>query len=292
MTQGLILKYLSDTCSAEEKAQVQTWLEGDKVRSVELLRMQKIWQGLKGISSHQVYSESEEWNEFLAILDERAKVENEKRQEPVQKHTAITKPPSSFESVKEIEKNSPKPAAIQEPFNSPILKASKPQTDSKNIIYGIATLLGMGFIILLLWKFINNPEIKGATELTQEVREIETEEIDKTLETESLEYEFDPQKTSSTINSATQDDQYDNTAIIGTSSVLISLESLLDWMMENSDWKVISSPGMPLDANHKVNVDLSSGYLNVLEQLATQINLEYKEGGCPGCVEIRRMKAQ
>ncbi|MEE9374334.1 MAG: FecR family protein [Saprospiraceae bacterium] len=72
---------------------------------------------------------------------------------------------------------------------------------------------------------------------------------------------------------------------------VVRLDQLLDWLMEESDWKVISSPSMPIDGAHEVTVNLSSSYEKVLESLKQKIDISYSQAKCSGCYLIKKMKA-
>ena len=71
----------------------------------------------------------------------------------------------------------------------------------------------------------------------------------------------------------------------------ITLLKLLDFIMENSDWKVISIPSMLIDEDHEIIVNLDQPYLDLLESLDSKIDIEYNKAPCEGCYEITRMKA-
>ena len=87
----------------------------------------------------------------------------------------------------------------------------------------------------------------------------------------------------------TPSEEIDEPEIQGTE---ITLGKLLDWLMETSGWKVTSKPSMPLADSHKVTVDLDQGYLNVMEQLKSQIYFEYSKASCNGCYVIKTMQVQ
>jgi len=71
----------------------------------------------------------------------------------------------------------------------------------------------------------------------------------------------------------------------------IRLDKLLDWLMEKSDWKIVSTPSMPFDRSYVVNMDLSQSYEDVLKDLDQRIDMIYESGPCSGCFLIKKMKA-
>ena len=72
---------------------------------------------------------------------------------------------------------------------------------------------------------------------------------------------------------------------------LLSLHRILDWLMENSDWKVISAPGMPID-NHEISIQLDRDYEEVLSELDQKIEIDFEKAPCDGCYIVNSMKAK
>lgn len=75
------------------------------------------------------------------------------------------------------------------------------------------------------------------------------------------------------------------------SGEVVRLDRLLDWLMEESDWKVTSAPSMPIDRDHEVAINLDQSYDNVLASLKEKIDIEYRSAACSGCYLITKMKA-
>ena len=76
-----------------------------------------------------------------------------------------------------------------------------------------------------------------------------------------------------------------------TQGEVIRLDRLLDWLMEESDWKVVSSSSMPIDNDHEITVNLEQSYDQVLSMLGDIIDIEYEAADCTGCYLIKKMKA-
>lgn len=73
---------------------------------------------------------------------------------------------------------------------------------------------------------------------------------------------------------------------------LFSLNRILDWLMENSDWRVISAPGMPIDQGYEISVDLEQNYVKVLGELREKIDITFDKAPCDGCYVVKSMKAK
>ena len=63
---------------------------------------------------------------------------------------------------------------------------------------------------------------------------------------------------------------------------------VLDYLMEQSDWKVISGADIEFDPTGVVNVDLSKSYEEILEDLAERADFHYVDRDCDGCYEVRK----
>ena len=63
---------------------------------------------------------------------------------------------------------------------------------------------------------------------------------------------------------------------------------VLDYLMKESNWKVISGSEIEFDAKGIVNVDLDKPYEEILEDLRERADFEYIERDCEGCYEVRR----
>ncbi len=65
---------------------------------------------------------------------------------------------------------------------------------------------------------------------------------------------------------------------------------VLDYLMEQSGWKVISSPYTDFVENGIVTIDLDQPYEDVLKDLAERADFEYEKLTCEGCYIIRKFK--
>jgi len=63
---------------------------------------------------------------------------------------------------------------------------------------------------------------------------------------------------------------------------------VLDHLMKESDWRVISGSEIEFDPQGIVNVDLDKSYEEVLEDLAQRAGFDFVERDCDGCYEVRR----
>ena len=63
---------------------------------------------------------------------------------------------------------------------------------------------------------------------------------------------------------------------------------ILDYLMKESNWKVISGSEIEFDAEGIVNVDLDKPYEEILEDLRDRTNFEYVKRDCDGCYEVRK----
>ena len=65
---------------------------------------------------------------------------------------------------------------------------------------------------------------------------------------------------------------------------------VLDYLMANSSWKVISSPNMPFDESGVVKIDLDKNLIEILEDLRDRSDFDYIELNCDNCYQITRFK--
>lgn len=63
---------------------------------------------------------------------------------------------------------------------------------------------------------------------------------------------------------------------------------VLDYLMANSAWKVISSPNMPFDEEGVVKIDLEKPIQNILEDLKSRADFDYVPMDCDSCYRITR----
>jgi len=63
---------------------------------------------------------------------------------------------------------------------------------------------------------------------------------------------------------------------------------VLDYLMKESDWKVISGSEIEFEGAGIVNVDLDKPYEEILEDLADRTDFEYIKRDCEGCYEVRK----
>lgn len=61
---------------------------------------------------------------------------------------------------------------------------------------------------------------------------------------------------------------------------------VLDYLMKESDWKVISGSEIEFDADGMVNIDLSKSYDEILEDLSERAGFVYVPRDCEGCYEV------
>ena len=65
---------------------------------------------------------------------------------------------------------------------------------------------------------------------------------------------------------------------------------VLDYLMANSSWKVISSPNMPFDEKGVVKIDLDKDLDEILNDLRDRADFEYIELDCDNCYQITRFE--
>ncbi len=65
---------------------------------------------------------------------------------------------------------------------------------------------------------------------------------------------------------------------------------VLDYLMANSNWKVISSPNMPFDEIGMVKVDLKKDLDQILEDLRERAQFNYVELSCDNCYRITQFE--
>jgi len=66
---------------------------------------------------------------------------------------------------------------------------------------------------------------------------------------------------------------------------------VLDYLMEQSDWKVISGSEIEFNPEGVVNIDLSKSYEEILEDLSERADFQYIDRDCDGCYEVRKFLA-
>jgi len=66
---------------------------------------------------------------------------------------------------------------------------------------------------------------------------------------------------------------------------------VLDYLMEESDWKVISGAGIEFNPKGVVNIDLSKSYEEILADLSERADFQYIDRDCDGCYEVRKFLA-
>ena len=63
---------------------------------------------------------------------------------------------------------------------------------------------------------------------------------------------------------------------------------VLDYLMEQSDWRVTSGSEIPFNPEGIVNIDLSKSYEEILEDLAERADFQYIDRDCDGCYEVTK----
>ena len=63
---------------------------------------------------------------------------------------------------------------------------------------------------------------------------------------------------------------------------------VLDYLMKESNWKVISGSEIEFESDGIINVDLDKPYEEILEDLRERSNFEYIKRDCEGCYEVRK----
>jgi len=63
---------------------------------------------------------------------------------------------------------------------------------------------------------------------------------------------------------------------------------VLDYLMANSAWKVISSPNMPFDEKGVVKIDLDKDLDEILNDLRDRADFDFIELDCESCYQITR----
>ena len=67
---------------------------------------------------------------------------------------------------------------------------------------------------------------------------------------------------------------------------------ILDYIMEESDWRVTSAPYSEFDAESVVEINLEQPYEDILRDLKTQADFDYIPLDCDGCFKITRFLAK
>jgi ferric-dicitrate binding protein FerR (iron transport regulator) len=67
---------------------------------------------------------------------------------------------------------------------------------------------------------------------------------------------------------------------------------VLDFLMETSGWKVISSPYTEFDGEDMILIDLDQPYEEILEDLVKRADFSYKKLTCDGCYIVDRFQGQ
>jgi len=65
---------------------------------------------------------------------------------------------------------------------------------------------------------------------------------------------------------------------------------VLDYLMANSAWKVISSPNMPFDEKGMVKIDLEKDLDQILQDLRARAQFDYVEMNCDNCYRITQFE--
>lgn len=89
---------------------------------------------------------------------------------------------------------------------------------------------------------------------------------------------------------------YDGTAFVDMNLPIIdnsqeyNILYVLDYLMANNSWKVISSPDMPFDEKGMVKVDLELPLDELLESLKERSDFDYVKLSCDNCYRVTRFK--
>lgn len=67
---------------------------------------------------------------------------------------------------------------------------------------------------------------------------------------------------------------------------------VLDYLMEASDWRVISSPYTEFDGEDMILIDLDQPYEGILEDLVKRADFSYEKLTCEGCYRVDRFQGQ
>ncbi len=73
-------------------------------------------------------------------------------------------------------------------------------------------------------------------------------------------------------------------------SVEYNILYVLDYLMANSAWRVVSSPNMPFDEEGVVKIDLDQPIEDVLSDLQKRADFDYFELDCDNCYQISRFQ--
>ena len=78
--------------------------------------------------------------------------------------------------------------------------------------------------------------------------------------------------------------------IVEDNSTEYDILYVLDYLMANSSWRVISSPNMPFDEKGVVNIDLDKDLGQILSDLQDRADFEYIQLDCDNCYQITRFE--
>jgi len=67
---------------------------------------------------------------------------------------------------------------------------------------------------------------------------------------------------------------------------------VLDYLMEASDWKVISSPYTEFEGEDMILINLDQPYEEILEDLVKRADFSYEKLTCDGCYRVNRFQGQ
>ena len=79
-----------------------------------------------------------------------------------------------------------------------------------------------------------------------------------------------------------------NEIVVQDNSQEYQILYVLDFLMQNSAWKVISSPNMPFDEKGIVKIDLEKPVDQILEDLRARSDFDYIQLDCNSCYQITR----
>ena len=71
-----------------------------------------------------------------------------------------------------------------------------------------------------------------------------------------------------------------------------TLGQVLDMFMEKSDWKIMSAASMPFDGDAEVDIDPEQSYQELMDDLQSKLDFEYKEAPCDGCFVITKLQSK
>ena len=327
-----LLRYFDGRSDHKNKQQVQVWAAISSSNQKELKHLEVVSKESKGLSDYRLVSADDEWNQFGKTLSattpviaiqpiQKSNEDNERRLIPAWfKYAAaaavlflalatwrMSSSSTSLETQTFATLNTPADIIISDGTIIHLRENSKVTyfADYNKVKERKVDLVGEAEFEVI--NIANKPfEVITADEIGVKVlgTTFSVENSDDFMKVvKNIEGKVKVYALNDTSNNAFVDpgESYGYTGSIFVKIEEVEEESnaknydvlyLLDYLMEVSNWKVISSPYTEFDGEDMILIDLEQPYEEILKDLVKRADFSYQKLKCEGCYRVDRFQGQ